>query len=128
MLPRCISHRFENVGEDTLGMLIAVTPGGFENFFLDAATLRDQSEVAIMKLPADDRLAFLPPAAFRAAHEADPSHLRPPSQQSAVLRRPLGRLSSETANGIVRRATLTRQDLGSGAGVIEISPCEVSVR
>ena len=40
-------------------MLITVTPGGFESFFLDAAALPDQSEAAIMTLAAHYRLSFL---------------------------------------------------------------------
>ncbi|WP_190324035.1 hypothetical protein [Salipiger aestuarii] len=48
-------------------MLITVTPGGFETFFLDAAALSDQSEAAIMKLAAKYRLGFLPPAKPKAA-------------------------------------------------------------
>ncbi len=67
VLPRGIPHRFENVGENAGRMLIAVTPGGFESFFLDAAALRDQSEAAIMKLAAQYRLTFVPNTAKQAA-------------------------------------------------------------
>lgn len=67
VLPRGMPHRFENVGETVARMLIAVTPGGFESFFLDAAALTDQSEAAIMKLAARYRLGFLPPATTQAA-------------------------------------------------------------
>ncbi len=67
VLPRGIPHRFENVSETVARMLIAVTPGGFESFFLDAAALSDRSEVAIMKLAAQYRLDFLPPAEPQAA-------------------------------------------------------------
>ena len=59
VLPRGIPHRFENVGETTARMLITVTPGGFERFFLDAAALPDQGEAAIMTLAAHYRLSFL---------------------------------------------------------------------
>lgn len=67
VLPRSVPHRFENVGETVARMLIAVTPGGFETFFLDAAALSDQSEAAIMKLAAKYRLGFLPSTEPRAA-------------------------------------------------------------
>lgn len=67
VLPRGVPHRFENVGGSTARMLIAVTPGGFERFFLDAAALPDQSAATIGKLAAEYRLDFLPPAATQAA-------------------------------------------------------------
>jgi mannose-6-phosphate isomerase-like protein (cupin superfamily) len=67
VLPREVPHRFENVGETIARMLIAVTPGGFETSFLDAAALTEQSEAAIMKLAAEYRLGFLPPAGSKAA-------------------------------------------------------------
>jgi mannose-6-phosphate isomerase-like protein (cupin superfamily) len=67
VLPRGVPHRFQNIGDAVARMLIAVTPGGFETFFLDAAALSDQSEAAIMKLAAKYSLGFLPPAAPQAA-------------------------------------------------------------
>ena len=67
VLPRDVSHRFENVGDTVARMLIAVTPGGFEQFFLDAAALTDQSEAAILALAGRYRLGFLPPASKEAA-------------------------------------------------------------
>lgn len=67
VLPRGVAHRFENVGGAVARMLIAVTPGGFETFFLDATALSDQSEAAIMKLAAKYRLGFLPPTEPKAA-------------------------------------------------------------
>ena len=67
VLPRGVPHRFENVGDTVARMLIAVTPGGFESFFLDAAQLSDQSEAAIMTLAQRYRLGFLPPAPQEAA-------------------------------------------------------------
>lgn len=67
VLPRGFPHRFENVGESAGRILIAVTPGGFESFFIDAAALRDKSEAAIMELAAQYRLAFVQNTANRAA-------------------------------------------------------------
>lgn len=67
VLPRDVPHRFENVGETVARMLIAVTPGGFESFFLDAAEMTIQSEAAIMKLASEYRLAFIPPTMSTAA-------------------------------------------------------------
>ncbi|WP_209427959.1 cupin domain-containing protein [Pararhodobacter sp. SW119] len=67
VLPRGVPHRFENVGETALRMLVAVTPGGFETFFLDAAALTGVDETAIMSLAARYRLEFLPEPATRAA-------------------------------------------------------------
>jgi mannose-6-phosphate isomerase-like protein (cupin superfamily) len=67
VLPRGIPHRFENMGHSAARMLICVTPGGFETFFLDAKALPDPSEAAIVKLAADYRLEFLPPASTQAA-------------------------------------------------------------
>lgn len=67
VLPREIPHRFENVGDTVARMLIAVTPGGFETFFLDVAALADQSEASIMTLAAKYRLGFLPPLEADAA-------------------------------------------------------------
>jgi mannose-6-phosphate isomerase-like protein (cupin superfamily) len=67
VLPRDVPHRFENIGETVGRMLIAVTPGGFEAFFLDVAALADQSEPAIMALAEEYDLAFLPPVEAQAA-------------------------------------------------------------
>jgi mannose-6-phosphate isomerase-like protein (cupin superfamily) len=67
VLPRGVPHRFENVGDSVARMLVAVTPGGFETFFLDAAALTDASEAAIMALAGRYRLGFLPSKAEAAA-------------------------------------------------------------
>ena len=67
VLPRGVPHRFENTGTTVARMLIAVTPGGFETFFLDAAALPDQSEASIMNLAAKYELGFLPFVEPRAA-------------------------------------------------------------
>lgn len=62
ILLRGVPHRFENVGDTVGRMLIAVMPGGFENFFLDAAHMSDQSEAAIMTFGCRYRPGFLPQA------------------------------------------------------------------
>lgn len=67
VLPRGVPHRFQNVGDDVARMLIAVTPGGFERFFLDAAALTDQSVAAIMTLAGHYRMGFVPPSSKVAA-------------------------------------------------------------
>ena len=67
VLPRGVRHRFENVGETVARILVAVTPGGFETFFLDAEALPDQSEAAVLKLAKNYRLDLLPPAEPQAA-------------------------------------------------------------
>lgn len=67
VLPRGVPHRFQNVGGTTLRMLVAVTPGGFETFFLNAAALEGADEAAIVALAARYRLEFLPEPATRAA-------------------------------------------------------------
>lgn len=61
VLPCGVPHRFQNVGATVARMLIAVTPGGFETFFLDAAALTEPTEVSIAKLAAEYRLGLLPP-------------------------------------------------------------------
>jgi mannose-6-phosphate isomerase-like protein (cupin superfamily) len=67
VLPRGIPHRFENVGESVARMLISVTPGGFESFFLDLSALAEPTEAAIVALGARYKLTFLPPTQSEAA-------------------------------------------------------------
>jgi mannose-6-phosphate isomerase-like protein (cupin superfamily) len=67
LLPRGVPHRFQNVGETDGRVLVAVTPGGFEQFFLDVERERATTPEAIGAIAARYGLTFMPPEQQAAA-------------------------------------------------------------
>jgi mannose-6-phosphate isomerase-like protein (cupin superfamily) len=60
VLPRGVPHRFENAGDAGGRLLVTVTPGGFENFFLDLERERAGTPAAAEAVAARYGLIFLP--------------------------------------------------------------------
>jgi mannose-6-phosphate isomerase-like protein (cupin superfamily) len=60
VLPRRVPHRFENIGDACGRLLVAVTPGGFENFFLDLEREQVGTLAAAEAVAARYGLIFLP--------------------------------------------------------------------
>ena len=60
VLPRDVAHRFQNIGGTPGRMLVAVTPGGFETFFLEVAALPDPDMDQITTIAARYGLEFIP--------------------------------------------------------------------
>ncbi|TAX87673.1 cupin domain-containing protein (plasmid) [Rhizobium leguminosarum] len=46
-LPRRIPHRIENVGDDEARVMVILTPGGFEQFFVEIASGRGEAPETI---------------------------------------------------------------------------------
>lgn len=63
LLPRGVPHTYKNVGTDEGRLLVSVTPGGFENFFVDVVAEKAMAPEALMAVGARYGLTFLPPEA-----------------------------------------------------------------
>lgn len=63
VLPRGVPHRFENVGEAEGRLLITVSPGGFERFFLEIDGLGEASPAQIAAVAETYGLEFVRPGA-----------------------------------------------------------------
>lgn len=61
VLPRNVPHTFKNIGTTEGRMLVTVTPGGFENFFIDVVNEKATEPAALMAIGARHGLTFLPP-------------------------------------------------------------------
>lgn len=59
VLPRGLPHRFQNIGETEGLLMVVVTPGGFEGFFLAVAHEQPQSPAETAALAARFGLTFL---------------------------------------------------------------------
>jgi quercetin dioxygenase-like cupin family protein len=80
VLPRGLPHRFENAGEFSGRLLVTVTPGGFENFFLDLEREQVGTLAAAEAIAARYGLIFLPadtPPAVGAMPAPAPSAAQP---------------------------------------------------
>lgn len=66
VLPRGVPHRFENVGDTQGRLLITVSPGGFERFFLEVDALGEASLAQITSVAETYGLEFVGPEAGRA--------------------------------------------------------------
>ncbi len=60
VLPKGIRHNFLNIGGSTGRLLVTVTPGGFERFFLDLAKLPSLEWDRVARLGEEYGLEFLP--------------------------------------------------------------------
>ena len=63
LLPRGVPHTYRNIGSTEGRLLVTVTPGGFENFFVDIANEKAVEPAALMAIGARYGLTFLPPKA-----------------------------------------------------------------
>ncbi|WP_207480006.1 cupin domain-containing protein [Arenibaculum pallidiluteum] len=59
VLPRGVPHRFQNVGTEEGRLIVAVTPGGFENFFLEVECRRPAGPAEVGAIAAGYGLEFL---------------------------------------------------------------------
>lgn len=66
VLPRGVPHTFKNIGTSEGRLLVTVTPGGFENFFIDVVNEKAGDPAAVMAIGARYGLTFLPPKAAAA--------------------------------------------------------------
>ncbi len=67
VVPRGAIHRFQNVGQTTGGLMVVMTPGGFEGFFPAVEAEQPQSMEAIDALTARFCLRFVPSLSSQAA-------------------------------------------------------------
>ena len=58
--PRDVRHSWSKIGEGTGRMLVTVTPGGFERFFLGLQELTDADQAAVADLAGRYWLEFCP--------------------------------------------------------------------
>ena len=63
LLPRNVPHTFRNIGTTEGRLLVTVTPGGFEGFFVEIDRLGATEPSEIMAIAARFGLSFLPPRA-----------------------------------------------------------------
>ena len=63
LLPRNVPHTYPNLGTTEGRLLVTVTPGGFEGFFVEIDRTRASEPAEIMAIAARFGLSFLPPRA-----------------------------------------------------------------
>jgi mannose-6-phosphate isomerase-like protein (cupin superfamily) len=67
LFPRGIAHTYKNIGSEDGRLLVTVTPGGFERFFVDVVAEKAMSPEALMAVGDRYGLTFLPPPEAEAA-------------------------------------------------------------
>jgi mannose-6-phosphate isomerase-like protein (cupin superfamily) len=60
-LPRGVPHRFQNVGDGEGSVMVILTPGGFEDFFVTIENRKPKDADEIASIAAEFGLTFLPP-------------------------------------------------------------------